>query len=363
MYLFVRSVGALLFSAALLCLTVLVAGAAASMPVQAGASSSDQAVQVLQYYPGTITVDVGDAVNWAVASREVHTVSFGTPPGPFGSDQNNAPAGGATYAGTGWASSGILPPGKSYSLTFTTPGTFHYACAIHPSMHGVVVVQPAGTAYPASQASYKPASDPVLVATLKAGQAAVAAQKVTSKPNGNGTTTYWMDAGFGDGKTFAVQRFGTNALTIHAGDSVVWTQTDPNEIHTVSFLDNGKDVPFTLPNGQTNPQAAAPSGGKVYSGTGFFSSGILTPANTPAPGPHTYTLTFDKPGTFAYECLLHDNLGMKGTITVLASMTPNALPSTGGVPSAAGALLGVLGLGLVAGGIGMHRRTRSNEND
>lgn len=355
MQLFVRSFGALLLSAALLGITALAAGAASNLPVHAGAGSADQAVQAVQYYPGTITVDVGDTVSWSIGAGLVHTVSFGTPPGPFGSDQNNAPAGGSSYDGTGWVSSGIFAPGKPYSLTFTKAGTFNYACAIHPSMHGTVVVQPAGSPYPANQASYKPATDPALTATIQAGQAAIAAQKVTTKANGNGTTTSMLSAGFGDGKTYVVERFGAGEVTIHAGDTVVWTQNDPNEIHTVSFLDQGQDVPFTLPNGQTNPKAAAPAGGKVYSGNGYFNSGILTPANTPAPGPHSYALTFAKPGTYAYECLIHDDLGMKGTIKVLAAM-PSALPSTGGPPAATGPILGLLGLVLIGGGIALRRR-------
>lgn len=356
MSLFARGLSTLLFSAALFALTALAVGAAASLPVQAGASSPDQAVQALQYYPGTITVDVGDTVTWSVASGEPHTISFGPPPGPFGSDQNMAPAGGSSYDGTGFVSSGLIFMGKTYALTFTKPGTYNYACMIHPSMRGTVVVQPAGTAYPASQASYKPSTDPVLASVIKAGQSAIAAQKVTSTPNSNGTTTYTLAAGFGDGKTYAVQRFGASNLTIHAGDSVTWIQEDPNEIHTVTFLNPGQDVPFNLPNGQTNPQAAAPAGGKVYSGTGFFNSGILTPANTPAPGPHSYTLTFAKPGTYNYVCLIHDELGMKGTITVLAAL-PAALPSTGGAPPAVVALLGLVGVALVGGGIALQRRS------
>jgi plastocyanin len=33
-----------------------------------------------------------------------------------------------------------LPPGATYVHVFDRPGTFGYHCAIHPSMHGVVVV-------------------------------------------------------------------------------------------------------------------------------------------------------------------------------------------------------------------------------
>jgi hypothetical protein len=35
-----------------------------------------------------------------------------------------------------------LPYASSYSVTFPNPGTYHYACAIHPGMMGTVIVIP-----------------------------------------------------------------------------------------------------------------------------------------------------------------------------------------------------------------------------
>ena len=61
-----------------------------------------------------------------------------------------------------------------------------------------------------------------------------------------------------------------------------------------------------------NPKAALPFGGHTYDGTGYVSSGFLTPHGTQ---PARYTLTFTKPGTYNYDCLVHP--GMDGTITVL----------------------------------------------
>jgi plastocyanin len=37
----------------------------------------------------------------------------------------------------------------------------------------------------------------------------------------------------------------------------------------------------------------------------------------PTPGPREYSLTFDTPGTYKYVCVLHDDMGMMGQITVL----------------------------------------------
>ena len=38
--------------------------------------------------------------------------------------------------------SGDLATGKSFTFTFTKPGTYSYVCSIHASMHGTVTVTP-----------------------------------------------------------------------------------------------------------------------------------------------------------------------------------------------------------------------------
>src|SRR5579884_2460327 len=125
----------------------------ATWTVQAGASDSTQALQALQFYPSTITIDEGDSVVWQYPAGEPHTVTFlgpqATPPPP--NDPNDAaPAGGSTYDGTTYTSSGFLLLGQSYKLTFPKAGTYKYYCLIHGEMVGTVVVQPAGSKYPQS---------------------------------------------------------------------------------------------------------------------------------------------------------------------------------------------------------------------
>lgn len=321
-----------LAAGALAILAVAVAPALAAgtaFNVTAGGGSADQAVQADLFFPGTITINVGDSITWADGSGEAHTISFGSaPPGP----PDLAPAGGSSVDGSSFVSSGLFPPipGKGYTLNFTKAGTFNYQCLIHPvSMKGSVVVQAAGSPYPTNQTTYKAASDPLLTAAISAGQAALAAQTVTSKANTDGTTTYYENGGLGDGKSYTLERFGTQNLSVHVGDTVVWTQKDPNENHTVTFLNNGQEVPITLPNGQLNPQALAPAGGKVYAGSGLFNSGFLMPNQS-------YALTFSQVGAYNYECLIHDNLGMKAVITVLAASTstPAQVPGSGSTPAA-----------------------------
>ncbi len=109
----------------------------------------------------------------------------------------------------------------------------------------------------------------------------------------------------------AYMRFTPGTLTINQGDNVMWTQLNPMEIHTVSFLAAGQAPPeFLLPGFIINPVAAGPSGVDGYNGTGFYNSGILIPGAS-------YNLTFTKPGDFTYRCLIHDEMKMMGEVVVL----------------------------------------------
>jgi plastocyanin len=89
----------------------------------------------------SITVPVGTSITWTNDSNNVpHTVTFpavGQQP-PGGSPDQVPPSGGSTYDGTTLTNSGVIPPGKSYSLTFTTPGTYTYYCLFHDGPTGMI---------------------------------------------------------------------------------------------------------------------------------------------------------------------------------------------------------------------------------
>jgi plastocyanin len=267
---------------------------------------------LLSNTPRYIDITVGDSVLFRdVDALEPHTVSFG----PMamlkdlaGKDQFIAipqksgppvlalnpkvafPTPHAPYDGTGYANSGLMMKGQSWSLTFSKAGTFQYICLIHGTiMNGYVIVHAA--------------TPPGALTFVQAGDGLKAVRDQT-----NNTVN---DA------------FYPHQLTIHVGNTVEWI----GGFHTITFgpaamikqLEKSLFVPVPRKSGppllEFNPKVAFPSGGSTYDGTGFVNSGVL-PLNMPpnSKAPPSFKLTFTKAGTYTYYCLLHP--GMDGTITV-----------------------------------------------
>ena len=72
--------------------------------------------------PNSVTITAGGTVTWTNSDSAPHT---------------------ATGDG-GSFDTGTIDPGGSQSITFDTPGTYTYFCAIHPDMTATVVVVAAG---------------------------------------------------------------------------------------------------------------------------------------------------------------------------------------------------------------------------
>lgn len=296
--------------------------------VLAGGGTADDAVVNMAYYPSHITIDVGDSVTWTVQG-DAHTISFlsGAPrPSPL-DPAAQAPAGGATYDGTGIVSSGLIVPvpgHNTYTLSFTKAGTFTYHCLIHPGMDGTVTVQPAGTPYPMTQAQYDEASAVASQQSLAGGVAAMDSTTASTSTNSDGTTDYHVLTGGVTGTAAGVMRFLPNTLTISVGDTVTWTNPDMMEPHTVTFAPDGKYPEFGT------PQSFIPTPNTTYDGTQFTNSGLIMAMGTPAvqgiPTTTSYTLKFTKPGVYTYHCVIHDSLGMIGKIRVVSA--PVTTPPT-----------------------------------
>ncbi len=279
--------------------------------IQAGASSGDEAYQGLQFYPNAVTVDVGDPVTWTFPAGEPHTVTLLGPrslPPPPNDPSVQQPAGGATYDGSTYTSSGFLLAGKSYTLTFTKPGVYKVYCLIHGEMTQTITVQQAGAKYPATQTDLTAQATSAEQSDLQ-----VATSSVTEFPYAAGGTH--LAAGISHGLNTAnpppnssVVRFVDGkslspTTTVPVGGTVTWTNLSSNLPHTVTFPVAGAAAPEM-------PPFSPPTGTTTYDGSQLANSGVMMPGQS-------FSLTFTKAGTYKYYCLFHDDLEkMIGTIVV-----------------------------------------------
>ena len=71
------------------------------------------------FTPDALDIAAGTMVTWTNTDSTSHT---------------------STSNAAGW-DSGIIAPGRQFSVTYQVAGTFPYHCAIHPGMVGTVVVR------------------------------------------------------------------------------------------------------------------------------------------------------------------------------------------------------------------------------
>jgi plastocyanin len=300
--------------------------------VAIGGETPDHGIQAQVFAPGSITINAGDTVTWTMGAGFDHTVSFlsgakypePVVPEPGGKFLFNpliaAPQGGPTYDGKGVASSGFLHLKGDYSLKFTKPGRYAYLCLLHPGMIGTVTVLASGKKLPATQADLDRSGALQVKSSLTRGGSLLKATKVAVIKGAKGTTYVSSMVGTRSGAASAI-RFLPESLTIKAGDTVRWDLKDPIELHTITFSGTDQPPDFVTPQPQPqgpprlyfNPKTVARVGGLTHAGAGYYNSGFMA---VDAPGPKTYSLTFTRPGTYTYWCVVHVAQGMKGVINV-----------------------------------------------
>jgi plastocyanin len=278
----------------------------------AGGSMNMEAMQALRYYPSAYTVNVGDTITWKFPSGEPHTVTLLGPrsaPPPPNDPSVPAPAGGSTYDGTVYTSSGFQLLGAVYGITFTKPGTYVFQCLIHGGMTGTITVNPAGTPYPLTNNAGVAGAGAAQAADLALGTIALGQFPYTP---GGPHLVAGITPGLASGPPSAVTvlRFldgpdvSSTSVTIHAGATVTWTNQSNNAPHTITIAPVGATFPTLDP-------FSPPSGGNVYDGTTFVNSGVLGPSQS-------FSLKFTKVGTYTYHCIFHDDTeNMIGTVVVI----------------------------------------------
>ena len=130
-------------------------------------------------------------------------------------------------------------------------------------------------------------------------------------------------------QTNSLVRFVKDKIQIHAGDTVEWSNFDPEEPHTITFGPPPQDIFDPSPNVSLDSDLGLSA--VLNSPSDSVHSGFIlqalddqpgTPVNTSSNNAialnHThFRVTFMQAGTYNYICVLHDNLGMEGQVVVL----------------------------------------------
>jgi plastocyanin len=196
------------------------------------------------------------------------------------------------------------------------PGEYFYYCLLHgPGMGGFIDVKPEGVKLASPQGFHDPDLE-AGVATTRKAKAQAAKVRLPGSDIQAGSFSYYVNT---KDPPVSLNEFVPSTFRAKVGRKVTWSFTD-GPGHTVSF-----DVPAYFPvisfkkNGvvEFNDDVAAPQGGPGfppgegeppedgyavdagnYDGGHFLSSGFPD-------GPMRYSVTFTKPGTYPYACLIH----------------------------------------------------------
>jgi plastocyanin len=229
--------------------------------------------------------------------------------------------------------------GQTFTITFPKAGNYKFDCLVHNTMTGAIHVLSASEALPHNQDFYNHQAaaqrtsllsdtDPKMRMDMDGGHdeddgfsvQVIQHKKLVTAGVGETTATP------GGYQQLAIVRFLKGTIEIHAGDTVEWSNHDPDEPHTITF---GTEPP---PNEQFPPSSnvTVDSDGALHAvitapgenvHSGFIEQALEdefgVPSNTLAANPTRFRVTFTQAGTYNYKCVLHDNLGMVGKVVVL----------------------------------------------
>jgi plastocyanin len=81
-------------------------------------AAASVSIKNMAFSPGSLSVVAGSTVTWTNSDTTIHTVT----------------------ADNGSFNSGNIAIGATYSMVFSSTGTFTYHCVLHPEMTGKIVV-------------------------------------------------------------------------------------------------------------------------------------------------------------------------------------------------------------------------------
>ena len=288
-----------------------------------GAQSDDLGKQALAFLPNEIWIHAGESITWTMAANEAHTVTFltsGQIRPPFTVECAGFSEPSASFDGSTCVTSGLLFQGDKFTVAFPVAGNFKLVCLVHSDMTGSIHVLAPSQSLPHDQAFYDREAQRESADLLRAE-----VTEVTNRHHlenaviaGHGDTI----ATGGGSESFSVMRFSDPGITVHAGDTIEWTNDDPTAAHTITFGPEPQDL--VDPSSNVTVDADGARHGVLNSPSDAVHSGFIEAAPqdrtglAQAPsGVTRFRVTFSKPGIYPYICSLHDVLGMKGSVVVL----------------------------------------------
>jgi plastocyanin len=288
-----------------------------------GAQNQDLGRQALAFLPNEIWIHAGDSITWTMAANEPHTVTFLTagqirPPFPVGCPGFSS--GSATFDGTTCATSALLFNGERFTVVFPVAGNFKLVCLLHENMTGTVHVLDPSQSLPHDQPFYDRVAQREREDLLADENAPRPKHHHSEKDVTVGIGQIIATGGGSD--SLSVMRFNDGVITVHAGETVEWTNEDPITPHTITFGTEPQDP--LPPSSNVTIDADGARHGVLHSPSDSVHSGFIQGApqermglgQAPS-GVTRFRVTFSKPGIYPYICALHDILGMKGNVIVL----------------------------------------------
>jgi len=322
---------------------------------------------VHSFFPDTVTIHQGDTVVWngAALLAGVHTIDLLGPnksdlpaavPNPADPVSGAVDPAGAPFWFNGQPSVGFNPalaaptpnptdgpyrydgstrldsglqhgPPRSFAVTFTKPGTYHFVCDVHNGMEGTVIVLPRSRTVPSV------AADAATIRREELRDEAIARrldQTKVARPNLSRGEITGPSVSLGEAGADGVEVMEMFPATLHikVGTIVTFSVSKlSRDVHTATFGDTSPKGLVTqlgqkaLKGATIDPRAVYPSdppgGGPLLLGPtthgGFANTGFLD-RDPGTPSPPSARIEFTQPGVYHYICVIHPM--MHGTIIV-----------------------------------------------
>ena len=298
-----------------------------------GAQSSDKARQAQAFLPNELWIHAGDTITWTAKADNIHTVTFLMATQTIPSFQAGCPGytpSGSTFDGSACVSTPPLAKGQTYAVLFPKVGNYKVECLVHNAMTGTIHVLDSSAPLPHDQDFYNEQAETQAKHLVSEGE-----QEMRMSHDDEDSVRVYSGnkqviAGGGEllatpgGTQLAsLMRFLHGTIQIHEGDTVEWSNFDPQEPHTITFGTEPANTFLPSPNVTVDADGARHAtlsfiGDSVHSG--FIEA---TPQDVSGLAPENplrvtrFRVTFKAAGTYPYICALHDNLGMVGKVIVL----------------------------------------------